>query len=626
MGCASLGTMYSHMSKLYNNLAWNTIIWAKVRKRVLRMQHRIFKAKRKGLAKTVVSLQIKLIKSLDARLLSVLQVTTYNKGRKTAGVDRQVVTNSETKLKMAIGLKLDGKAKPIRRVWIPKPGKTEQRPLGIPTIMDRAKQQLATLALEPEWEAVFEPNSYGFRKGRSCHDAIEAIFLNLHQQRLKYVYDADIRKCFDKIDHLALLRKLNTFPVMEQQVKAWLKAGIMEGYANKPKEYDLVTGNTMGTPQGGIISPLLANVALHGLEEHLKEFCSYKVGVNIFNTKSRGFKRRAMACGVIRYADDFVIIHENKRVIELCIEEVKLWLSKVGLEISEEKSKLRDARQGFKFLGFQIILVKRGRQINQAYKVKIIPAKENCLRFLDKVRTVIRTGRSWASYNLIRVLKPIYIGWANYYRNCECKKVFSKLNNNIFGMLRAWAFRRDTRNGRLDIKQKYFPNGRTYVFHGRKYSDNWILVGETKTRNGLKVSNYLPHLHWVESCKHVKIKGNKSPYDGDYIYWTRRLAKYSSLSNTMVKMMKSQDFKCNVCGVFFVLGEQLEIDHIIPKSLGGKDNYANLQLLHKICHVVKTRDENLPLINVPDLKPLKGNERQQSHQYTLEEVYAMEGF
>ena len=614
------------MSKLYNNLAWNTVIWAQVRKRVSRMQHRIFKAKRKGLAKTVIGLQIKLVKSLDARLLYVLQVTTYNKGRKTAGVDQQIVTNSSQKLKMAINLRLDGKAKPIRRVWIPKPGKTEKRPLGIPTIMDRAKQQLATYALEPEWEAVFEPNSYGFRKGRSCHDAIEAIFLNLHHNRTKYIYDADIRKCFDKIDHSALLRKLNTFPAMERQVKAWLEAGIMEGYANKPKEYELVSGNTMGTPQGGFISPLLANVALHGLEEHLKEFCGNKIDPKIFNTKTRGIKRRETACGVIRYADDFVIIHENKQVIELCIAEVKRWLMTIGLEISEEKSLLRDARQGFKFLGFQIILVRKGRQLNQPYKVKIVPSKANCLRFLDKVRKVIRSAKAWSSYLLISVLKPIYIGWANYYSFCECKDIFHKLDYMIFGMLRAWAFRRDTRNGRLNIKQKYFPTGRTYVFHGRNYSDNWVLVGEIKKTNGSKVSNFLPHLHWVESRKHVKISGTRSPYDGDYIYWSKRLAKYSGLSNSMIKMMKSQNFKCTVCGEFFALGERLKIDHIIPKSRGGKDNYENLQLLHRICHVGKTRDDNLPLISVPDLKLAKSSKMQQSYEYTLEDIYAMEGF
>lgn len=593
------------MSKLYNNLAWNTINWAQVRKRVSRMQHRIFKAKRNGLKNKVIGLQIRLIKSLDARLLSVLQVTTYNKGRKTAVVDKQIVTSANIKLKMAIGLKLDGKAKPIRRVWIPKPGKVEKRPLGIPTIMDRAKQQLALLALEPEWEAVFEPNSYGFRKGRSCHDAIEAIYLNLRHKRTKYVFDADIRKCFDRIDHNALLRKLNTFPAMELQVKAWLKAGIMEGYANTPKSYFSVEENIMGTPQGGIISPLLANVALHGLESHLKEFCANKVDTKRFNTTQRGSKSRAAACGVVRYADDFVVIHENKQVIELCIAEIRHWLSTVGLEISEEKSKLKDSREGFKFLGFHIILVRRGHFINQPYKVKIYPAKENCIRFLDKVRIVIGKAKAWSAYDLIRVLRPICIGWANYYRFSECFETFSKLDYAIFGMLRSWVFRRDTRNGRLVIKQKYFPSGLKYIFQGREHADNWVLFGKYKNKCGSIVTNFLPRLKWVHSSKHVKVLGDKSPFDGDYIYWAKRLAKYSGLSNSMVIMLKLQNFKCAICNEIFVQGDIMEIDHIVPKSLGGKDIYENLQLLHKICHVGKTRDDSLPLISVPDLMPKK---------------------
>lgn len=590
------------MSKLSNNLAWNTIRWAEVRKRVTRLQHRIFKAKRKGLTDTVVGLQIKLINSIDARLLSVLQVTTLNTGKNSPGIDRKIIRKADEKLKMALRLRLDGEAKPIRRVWIPKPGKAQKRPLGIPIIMDRAKQQLALLALEPEWEAVFEPNSYGFRKGRSCHDAIEAIFLYLRHKRIKYVFDADIRKCFDRIDHSALLRKLNTFPQMERQVNAWLKAGIMEGYANSPKSYETLTKNDMGTPQGGVISPLLANIALHGLEEHLKEFCANKVDKEIFNTVQRGSKSRATACGVVRYADDFVIIHENKQVVELCIQECMRWLKTVGLELSEEKSKLRDSRHGFNFLGFQIILVRRGRAINHPYKVKIVPAKANCLRFLDKVRQIVKRAKAWAAYDLIRQLRPILIGWANYYRKCECKVVFSKLDYMIFGMLRAWAFRRDTRNGRQFIKEKYFPSGKTYLFHGREYKDNWTLFGTTKQKGVKIVQNFLPHLNWIEPIKHTKIVGNKSTYDGDYIYWAKRLAKYSSLPFTMVRLMKSQDYRCTYCNQFFVLGERLEIDHIIPKSKGGKDNYGNLQLLHRVCHVAKTRDDNIPLISVPDLE------------------------
>jgi RNA-directed DNA polymerase len=586
------------MSKLYSNLAWNTIKWTNVRRRVTRLQHRIFKAKRKGLTDTVTGLQIKLIKSIDAKLLSVLQVTTYNKGRKTAGVDRQIVVKSNIKLKMALRLRLDGTARPIRRVWIPKPDQLEKRPLGIPTIMDRAKQQLALLALEPEWEAVFEPNSYGFRKGRNCHDAIEAIFLNLHHKKTKYVFDADIKKCFDRIDHSALLSKLNTFPQMSRQVEAWLKAGIMEGYANRPKLYENVTTNNAGTPQGGIISPLLANVALHGLESHLKDFCGTKISTRIFNTIGRGSKSRATACGVIRYADDFVVIHENKQVVELCIAETKRWLSSIGLEISEDKSSLKDARRGFNFLGFQIILVKRGKAINQSYKVKITPTKANCLRFLDKIRTVVQRAKAWTSYDLICVLRPITIGWANYYRFCECKKIFSKLDYMIFGMLRTWAFRRDTRNGRLKVKKKYFPSGNTYKFQGRSYEDNWVLFGKTKTKNGVK-TNFLPRVNWVESGKHVKIKDKKSPFDGDYIYWGNRLSKYSGLANSMITMMNSQNNKCSICKQPFVVGERLEVDHIIPKSRGGSNCSTNLQLVHRICHVEKSRDEKALSFNLP---------------------------
>jgi RNA-directed DNA polymerase len=603
VGCASLDFMQPHMSKLkFNlNLAWNTVNWAKVRRRVSRLQHRIFKAKRNGLTGTVIALQLRLINSLDAKLLSVLEVTTYNKGRNTAGINRQIARTTDIKLKMALQLKLDGKAKPIRRVWIPKPGKLEKKKRPIPTIMDKAKQQLALLALEPEWEAVFEPNSYGFRKGRSCHDAIEAIFLNLRHNRTKYVYEADIRKCFDRIDHNALLRKLNTFPQMERQVEAWLKAGVMQDYANSKKSHEPLESNDMGTPQGGIISPLLANVALHGMETHLKEFCAHKIDTRIFNTVGGGSKTRANACGVIRYADDFVVIHENKAVIELCIAEIKRWLKNIGLEFSEEKSKLRDARNGFNFLGFQIILVRRGLAAGHAYKVKIVPTKANLLRFLKKIREVIRRSKALSSYDLIRMLRPIIIGWANYYRFSECKDIFNKLQYTIFGMLRTWVFRRDTRNGRLKVKEKYFPSGRTYQFQGRSYQNNWILCGQSIAKTKKRVTNFLPNISWIESAKYVKVQGNKSPFDGNKIYWSKRLAKYSNLPASKVGMMKSQNFKCTICNEAFVLGERLEIDHIVPRSRGGSNDYSNLQLVHKICHVTKTREENAPPITVPDL-------------------------
>nr|AYQ94511.1 hypothetical protein [Cylindrocapsa geminella] len=564
--------MNSNMSILKNNITWNTIDWAKVHKRVLRIQHRIFIAKRKGLDKVVIGLQYRLINSFDAKLLSVLRVTTLNKGRKTPGVEKQIIVKSQDKLKMAYSLRLSGKARPIRRVWIPKPGKDEKRPLGIPTILDKANQNLAKLALEPEWEAVFENNSYGFRPGRNTHDAIEAIFLNLHFNRTKFVYDADIRKCFDRIDHEALLKKLNTFPQMERQIRAWLKAGIMEEYANAPKSYE--SESKTGTPQGGIISPLLANIALHGLENHLKEFCATKVSTKIFQTKQRTKESKRTACGVIRYADDFVIIHENKQVLELCIKEVQLWLLAMGLEISEEKSKLRDILEGFQFLGFQIILTRKGK--GREYKVKITPSKKSCQRFYDKMKTVIKNSKAISTYALINMIRPIIVGWGNYFRYSECRETFKKLDYNIFGMLRAWVFRRDTRNNRTTVKERYFPSGGTYVFNGKTHKDNWILVGQTK-KNDTIVTNYLPRLFWIESRKHVKISKNSSPFDGNHIYWAKRLEKYSGF--------------CPSYRTRFQANDNFEIDHIKPRAQGGLDKYSNLKLLHKTCHVTKTRDQ-----------------------------------
>ncbi|MCA2661120.1 MAG: group II intron reverse transcriptase/maturase [Microcystis sp. M064S2] len=614
------------------NITWNTIQWPKVRKRVSRMQYRIFMAKKTGKTKTVHALQRRLICSLDAKLLSVFQGTTLNKGKSTAGVDKTVFLSSPGKLKLALSLKLDGLAKPIRRVWIPKPGKAEKRPLGIPTIKDRAKQNLAKLALEPEWEAVFEPNSYGFRPGRSCHDAIEAIFLNLRHKRPKFVYDADIRKCFDRINHDALLKKLGTFPQMESQIKAWLKADIMEGYANSPKS---ITASTSGTPQGGVISPLLANIALHGLENHLKEFVS-RLNIKPNERSNRGAAAKRKACGVVRYADDFVIIHENKQILELCVAESKAWLANIGLEISEEKSKLIDARQGFLFLGFQCILICRQKE----YRIKISPSEASCLKLKDKVKKIISYSKASSAYDLITKLRPIIIGWANYFKYCECKKAFLDLTNTIFGMLRAWVFRRTNRQGRIAIKEKYFPSGCSYTFDGTTHKDNWILVGSKKDKKGRVRHIYLPHIVWVKSLKHIKILDDYSPFNGDHIYWAKRMAKYNNLPIRVKTLLSKQDYKCNICKETFTVPSNLEVDHIIPKSQGGKDTYTNLQLIHRTCHITKTRGEYIELKrsfnsnnqgpSVTYVNDANPSFEEQVHPYlelpTLEEIYKQEGF
>lgn len=576
------------MSNIPTNITWNEIDWGKTQSKIRKVQYRIYKAARDGNKKRVQWLQKWLINNTGAKLLAVRTVTTLNKGRRSVGIDKVKVTTPQEKLQLALKLTLDGTAKPIRRVWIPKPGKTEKRPLGIPVIEDRAKQALAKLALEPEWEAVFEPNSYGFRPGRNAADAIEAIFLNLHSDAPKWVYDADIRKCFDTIEHEALLEKVDTFPLMRKQIAAWLKAGVMEGYANTASPSEILSTEA-GTPQGGIISPLLANIALHGLENHLLDFVG-KLPMKPHPGANRGTVAKKKALGVIRYADDFVLLHRNKEILELCIEEARKWLTKVGLVISEEKSVLRDARQGFLFLGFQIIQVKK--QNVGKFKVKIRPSRKSQEKLMAKVKDILQKHKSASSYDLIAMLRPVTLGWANYFKYSECTKDFSTLTNKIFQKIRAWVFRRTTRKGRIATREVYFPKGKSYQFDGTKHFDNWILNGRKKAKGGRIIEVYLPHIVWVKSRKHVKVRQDASPYSGD-MYWAIRSAKHSPYPLRVRTLLIKQKETCPICKRKFTEfdSSSWEVDHILPRSKGGLDIYSNLQLLHKACHEAKTRED-----------------------------------
>ena len=568
--------------RVSNDISWEQVDWTLVRSRIHRLQRRIYMASQSRNRQRLFFLQNKLINSRDAKLYAVLQVTTLNQGRKTAGVDRVKAITNEDKLKLAESISLNGKAQPIRRFWTDKSGETEKRPLGIPTIRDRAKQALTKLALEPEWEAKFEVNSYGFRPGRSCHDAIEAIFRFLCHKSPKWVFDADIRKCFSTIDHDALLRKLNTFPKMEEQIASWLKAGVLETYANNPKD---VEATLQGTPQGGIVSPLLANIALHGLENHLKEFASNIPGKPV-PTANHGKTAKRLALGIASFADDFVITHGNKEILEKCIEETRLFLSGVGLDLSEEESSLKDCKEGFQFLGFHIIQIFR----KGSYAVKIYPSRKNQAKLLLKVRSIIQGGKSVSSYEMIERLSPVIGGWARYYQYCECSEVFSKMSSQISLKIRAWAFRRDRKNNRFTIKEKYFPSGQTYTYSGINHKDNWVLVGQK--RKGRRINtNFLPHMSWFPSKKFVKVSENSSPFDGRYIYWANRSAKYSFSSIRHHNLLKRQKNVCALCHKSFYPDDIVEVDHILPRSKGGKDVYENLQLLHKYCHVKKTRSD-----------------------------------
>ncbi len=322
--------------------AWNKLPWRKLEKHCYRIQKRIYRASQRGNTRAVHKLQKLLTKSEAARLLAVRRVTQENQGKKTAGVDGIKSVKPQARLVMAAEIHptrwKHQASQPVRRVWIPKPGKpNEQRPLGIPPMIERCKQALAKMALEPEWEAKFEPNSYGFRPGRSCHDAREAIF-NIIRSKPKFVFDADIKGAFDNICQEKLLNKLHTYPHLRRAVKAWLKAGVMDGRNFSPTE--------VGTPQGGVISPLLMNVALHGMEQAIVEGYS----------KSHAVEKPLM----VRYADDFVIFHSNLQELEKVAKRVREWLQEIGLSLSPTKTRIThtlhpyQGQVGFDFLGFAV--------------------------------------------------------------------------------------------------------------------------------------------------------------------------------------------------------------------------------------------------------------------------------
>lgn len=537
---------------------WQDLLWKDIQRSVFKLQKRIYQAALDGDTKTVHKLQRLLINSWSARCLAVRRVTQDNQGKKTAGVDGVKRLTPSERLELAQTLKLSQTAQPVRRVWIPKPGKTEQRPLGIPNMRDRAEQALAKLALEPEWEAYFEPNSYGFRPGRSTHDAIRAIYNDINHKP-KYVLDADIAACFDRINHLALLEKLNTFPSMRRAIRAWLKAGVMEKGELFPTE--------QGSPQGGVISPLLANVALHGLEEAA---AAIHPKINL-----------------VRYADDLVVLHEDLEVIERTKEALSEWLARMGLELKSSKTRIthtlhgHNGLVGFNFLGFNVRQYKVGKNHSGksthskplGFKTLIKPSKEAIKRHYQELERIVEQHIQAPQAELIKQLNPVIRGWTNYYSAAVSTDVFSKLSHLMFVKLWRWAKRRHSAKPAKWIAQKYWhPKRRKWTF---ATSEGHTLYEHPQT-----------------SVKyHIKVKGRKSPYDGDWVYWVNRKVHHPEIPIRIAKLLKRQSGRCTRCGLYFTLGDWLEVDHIIPTAMGGRDRYDNWQLLHKHCHHQKTAQD-----------------------------------
>jgi RNA-directed DNA polymerase len=564
-------------ASLKTTTEWKHINWRKLEKRVYKLQKRIYRASIRGDVKAIRRLQKTLMKSWSARATSVRRVTQDNQGKKTAGVDGLKSLTPKQRLDLIPKLNLGSKVSPTRRVWIDKPGKEEKRPLGIPTMKDRALQALVKQALEPEWEARFEPNSYGFRPGRSCHDAIEAIYLAINRKS-KYVLDADIAKCFDRINHWKLLEKLNTFPTIRRQIKAWLKSGVIDD-----KQWFPISE---GTPQGGVISPLLANIALHGMENRILQTfprMSQTMKETWFHKKGTEFKPPQ----IIRYADDFVILHENITVVQRCREIISDWLKDIGLELKPSKTRvshtLKEYEQqnpGFDFLGFNIRQFQVGKyHSKQGFKTIITPSRDKQKIHYDRIAEVIESHKAVSQEALIKHLNPIIRGWANYYSTVVSKEAYSELDYLMYQKLRAWANRRHSTKTKQYVAKKYW----------KKIGDkSWAFA----TGNGKSSVRLLGHAE-TPIVRHVKVKGNASPYDGQLKYWSTRMGKNPEMPNRVAKLLKQQKGKCAHCELFFRESDVMEVDHIIPKSKGGRDEYKNLQLLHRHCHDQKTANDGI---------------------------------
>jgi len=501
-------------------------------------------------------------------MIAVRQVTQQNQGRKTAGIDSVTALKPSERQPLVRRLRITrmAKAQPTRRVWIPKPGKDAHRPLGIPTMYERALQGLVKLSLEPEWEAIFEPNSYGFRPGRGCHDAIEAIF-NSIRYKPKWVLDADIAKCFDKIGHSALLNKLNNTSPIRRQIRAWLKAGVMD--------HGTWQTTDAGTPQGGVISPLLANIALHGLENEVMGLAKIS-------------ERKKLT--VIRYADDFVVIHDDRSMIERVKGVVEQWLTGIGLEIKAEKTNISHTLEGnnpgFDFLGFNIRQYKVGKHrsgksthgTTLGFKTLIKPSEKSIRNHKERLSQIVHSHRAAPQAALIAKLNPVIRGWCNYFKTVVSKETYGDMDDYLWTLTWQWATRRHHNKPHHWIAEKYWtPKGdRKWNFNG-------------KTKNGNEIELYR-HSE-TEIVRQVKVKGVVSPFNGDLVYWSKRLRKSPSVSTRVLKLLKRQKGKCEHCGLTFMEGDRWEVDHIIPSSLGGKDRYPNLQLLHDYCHDAKSAED-----------------------------------
>jgi RNA-directed DNA polymerase len=531
-------------------LDWNQIDWGQIEHTVRRLQERIYRATQRQEWQTVRSLQKLLARATANKLLAIRRVTQQNQGKRTPGVDGKVYLTSEARATLAEeSFSFKGyRPQPVRRVYIPKSDGKKLRALGIPAMRDRIYQAIVKAALEPEWEARFEANSYGFRPGRCCMDAIVQLHRTLSSQGgSEWILDADISGCFDHISHAALLSRI---PVFKTTVHRWLKAGVVElGHYQQTLE---------GVPQGGVISPLLMNVALDGMERLFH--CESRNGVQIEPGRRPGLDR---GVSLVRYADDFAAVAPSREILESHVRpKLEQFLAERGLALSEAKTRIVHIDNGFNFLGFTI------RRFNG--KVLTKPQKEKVQAHIQRLKAIVVECRPAPQEMLIDRLNPVIQGWCNYYQHGVSSRTYHRVGHRLWRLLWQWAKRRHPGKSSRWVMQRYWKTV------GQR---QWVFGTAEKTlRNPMD----------TKITRWTKVRGRNSPYDPTLRdYWASRdhqIITSQTASHQKLTIMQEQNYRCTLCGVGFQSEDAIEVHHRVPQSEGGTDTIDNLMAVHQHCH------------------------------------------